>query len=155
MKELLAEREQDGLLRTLRVYPSVGGVLEFTGKTVLNFSSNDYLNISSAPSMIEDAVSATKRLGCGSGASRLVTGTLELHQQLERDLAQFKESEAALVYSAGYLANLGVITSIMNRDDVIFSDRLVHASSIDAARLSGVRTTVRSGRARARCGHSS
>jgi 8-amino-7-oxononanoate synthase len=108
----------------------------------LNFSANDYLGLSAHPALIEAAREATGRRGTGAGASRLITGTDSAVLALERELADWKQQEAALVFSSGYAAALGTIPALMRREDTIFLDKLVHASLIDAARLSGATVRV-------------
>ena len=106
------------------------------GREFLNFSCNDYLGLSKHPRVMAAAKQALDEYGAGSTASRLVTGTLPIHEQLERRLADFKGYPAALVFGSGYLANAGVIPSLVSRDDTVFADKLVHASLIDAITLS-------------------
>lgn len=137
-RELDTLREQ-GLFRDLRVLPQAGGKISANGKNILNFSSNDYLNLSNHPEVKAAAVEATKRLGCGATASRLMSGHLELHEALEADLARMVGSEAVLVFGSGFLVNIGVLTAIAGRDDDIYADRLNHASLIDGMLLSGAK----------------
>lgn len=115
--------------------------VDLGGRSLLNFSSNDYLGLSFHPRVVEAAREAASRWGTGSGASRLVCGSLDLHRELEEALARFKGSEAALVFSSGYLAALGVIQTLAVRRDgttvPVFFDRLSHASMVDAARHCG------------------
>jgi 8-amino-7-oxononanoate synthase len=134
-KELKKLREQ-GLSRTLREVPAVGGKFESGGRTILNFSSNDYLALASNSDIITAVLNAVSSLGAGSGSSRLVSGTLPVHTALEKKLAEFKGYPAALLFGSGYLANLGVIPALVGRDDVVIADRLAHASLIDGAVLS-------------------
>lgn len=105
----------------------------------LDFSSNDYLGLSRHPQVIQAAEEALERFGAGAGAARLMSGDLVLHHELEERLARVKETEAALLFGSGYLANIGVIPALVGRKDAIFADRLVHASIIDGCRLSGAR----------------
>jgi len=109
------------------------------GRTLLNFSSNDYLGLASHPDLINAFKDAADHHGVGSGASALVTGYREQHQLLEQELAAFLQREKVLLCSSGYLANLAVATSLTGKGDVIIQDRLCHASLIDAARLSEAR----------------
>ena len=104
--------------------------------TTLNFSSNDYLDLTHHPEVITAAERALRDCGAGAGASRLVSGTLPLHEELEARLAQLKGYPASLVFGSGYLTNLGVIPALVGRGDAIFADRLAHASLMDAAILS-------------------
>lgn len=127
------------LLRSLSPLPSAGGRIEIGGKSFLNFASNDYLDLSQHPFVIDAARKALADYGAGSTASRLVSGTLDLHDQLEQKLAAHKGYPAALVFGSGYLANAGIIASLVGDGDAIFADKLVHASVIDAAKLSGAK----------------
>lgn len=137
-RELASLRER-GLFRELRVLPETGGKLSIEGRKVLNFSSNDYLNLANHHQVKVAAIEATERLGCGATASRLMSGHLELHEALETDLARMVASEAALVFGSGFLVNIGVLTAIAGREDEIFADRLSHASLIDGMLLSGAK----------------
>ncbi len=138
----LAERDASQLRRVLRPLPSTGRRVEIGGRSLLNLAGNDYLGLAQHPKLIEAATDATRRYGTGSGASRLVAGHLDLHQQVEADFAAFKHAEAALLFVTGYTANLAVISTLVtSRHDLILQDRLNHASLIDAARFSGA--TVR------------
>ncbi len=109
---------------------------------LISFASNDYLSLGSDPRVKEAAAKATVEFGAGAGASRLVTGTLAPHLRLERHLAHFKGAEDAVVFSTGYMANLGAIAAIAGKGDVVFSDSLNHASIIDGCRLSGAEVVV-------------
>jgi 8-amino-7-oxononanoate synthase len=104
---------------------------------LLNLSSNNYLGLSDHPRLKEAAIAAVRTYGCGAGASRLITGTTRLHEQLEERLATFKGCEQTLLFSSGYQANMGVIASLAGPRDVILGDALNHASIIDGSRLSG------------------
>lgn len=110
--------------------------LTLDGRPLLNLSSNNYLGLADHPRLKEAASAAIRAYGCGTGASRLITGTMPLHEQLEQRLAVFKGCEQTLLFGSGYLANLGVITSLVGANDVVLSDELNHASIIDACRLS-------------------
>lgn len=109
------------------------------GRRLLNFSDNDYLGLSFYPQVIQAAQEALTTYGAGAGASRLVTGNHPLYTQLEQELAQYKGTEDALVFGSGFLANLGVINGLIPQEDVILADRLIHASLVDAIKLSGVK----------------
>lgn len=129
-----------GLYRATRLIQgrqSARVVLE--GRDTLLLCSNNYLGLAEHPALTEAAIRATERFGTSSGASRLVSGTMELHELLEADVARFKQSESALIFNSGYAANAGIISAIVGRGDVIFSDRLNHASIIDGVRLSGAK----------------
>ena len=135
-KELDAIRAQ-GLHRSLKTVSSPQGrEIILDGKKVLNFSSNDYLGLAGDPRLAKAAEEAMRRFGFGSGASRLVCGNFDEHHKLEEDIAQMKKTAAALVFSSGYMANAGTISSLVGRDDVVFSDRLNHASIVDGIILS-------------------
>ncbi|MGV3772461.1 MAG: 8-amino-7-oxononanoate synthase [Verrucomicrobiales bacterium] len=134
----LAELDKAHLLRHLRVIGSPQATeVEINGKALLNFSSNDYLGLASHPMLKEEAEKAIRQWGTGSGASRLICGSLKLHHELEETLAAFKGAEAAIVFSSGYATALGVITALIGKSDFAIIDKLVHASIVDAARLSG------------------
>jgi 8-amino-7-oxononanoate synthase len=134
----LEQLTAQGLLRTLRPLPATGGKFTMDGRTVLNLSSNDYLNLANDPRVKEAAIQAVEQLGCGATASRLMSGHLELHEAVEAELAQFLGTEATLVFGSGFLTNVGVLTALLGRNDVCFADRLNHASLIDGMRLAGV-----------------
>jgi len=126
------------LLRRLRTIASATGpTVVLNDRRVILLSSNNYLGLATHPAVVEAAVDATRRYGAGSGASRLVCGTLPPHEALETALAQFKGVEAALTFAAGYLANISVIPALVRPDGLILADRLCHASLIDGCRLSG------------------
>ena len=105
-------------------------------RKLLNLCSNNYLGLANDTRLEDAAITAIKKFGVGAGASRLVSGSTILHKKLEEKLAQFKQQEAALVYASGYSANLGIISSLVGRNDIVFSDRLNHASIIDGIILS-------------------
>jgi 8-amino-7-oxononanoate synthase len=132
-----------GLYRELRRVDSAQGPrIEIGGKTFLNFSSNDYLGLANHPALREAAIEAVKKFGAGAGASRLICGSLAPFHELEETIAAFKSAEAALSFSTGYAAALGTITALAGKDDIIVLDKLVHASIVDAARLSGAKLRV-------------
>ncbi|HUZ06101.1 MAG TPA: aminotransferase class I/II-fold pyridoxal phosphate-dependent enzyme, partial [Candidatus Paceibacterota bacterium] len=111
-------------------------------KTYLNFSSNDYLGLANHPVLKEAAIKAVEKFGAGAGASRLICGSLAPFHELEEKLADFKKAEAALTFSTGYATALGTICALLGKDDIIIIDKLVHASIVDAARLSGAKLRV-------------
>jgi 8-amino-7-oxononanoate synthase len=132
-----------GLYRELRrVENEQGPILLMGGREVINFSSNNYLGIANHPALAEAAKQAIDRYGCGSGASRLISGNMTLHEELENRLAQFKSTEAALVFNSGFQANTGILATLAGEGDVILSDQLNHASIIDGCRLSRAQTVV-------------
>ena len=135
----LDETRTQGLERNARVYPETGGKFKIEGRDVLNFSSNDYLDLAHHRHVVDRSREALDQYGTGSTASRLVTGTLPIHEELEARLAREKGYPSALVYGSGYMANAGIIPILAGRNDLIFADRLVHASMIDACRLSGAK----------------
>jgi 8-amino-7-oxononanoate synthase len=139
---LAALREQ-GLYRELRRVESAPGPrLESGGATCLNFSSNDYLGLANHPALKDAAIECIGKYGAGAGASRLICGSLAPFHELEEALAAFKQTEAALVFSTGYATALGTITALVGKDDILILDKLVHASIVDAARLSGAKLRI-------------
>jgi len=109
---------------------------------VIQLCSNDYLGLAADPRLRRAAAAAAGRWGAGTGASRLVSGTTGLHRSLEASLARLKGCEDAIVFSSGYLANVGTIPALAGKQDAVFSDELNHASIIDGCRLSGARVVV-------------
>lgn len=140
IKEQLQKIRSSGLYRRTRLISGRQSArVLLDGRETLLLCSNNYLGLAEHPALAEAAIEATRLFGTSSGASRLVSGTMELHEQLEATLADFKHSESALLFNSGYAANTGIISAIVGRGDVIFSDRLNHASIIDGALLSGAR----------------
>jgi 8-amino-7-oxononanoate synthase len=136
-EERLEELAARHLTRRLTpLHSGVGPVVEMTGRQILLLASNDYLGLAGHPEVIQSAIDATQRFGAGAGASRLISGSLPSHQELEAALAQFKGTEAALTFSSGYLANIGTIPALSEQGGLILADRLCHASLIDGCRLS-------------------
>jgi len=129
-------QQADRLRRLCSAEPSDKHIV-IDGKRLLNLASNDYLALSQHPTLIKAAVEATRAFGVGSGASRLVSGTQPIHEQVEKRFAAFKHAEAALLLATGYTANLAALTTLAGPGDLIVLDKLVHASLIDAARASG------------------
>jgi 8-amino-7-oxononanoate synthase len=141
--ERLQELKELGLYRRMRMISGPQGPrVVLDGKPVLLLCSNNYLGLADHPRVREAAADAAMRWGVGAGASRLVSGTMTVHRRLEERLAEFKHTQAALLFGSGYLANIGVITTLAGRDDVIFSDELNHASIIDGCRLARAETFV-------------
>jgi 8-amino-7-oxononanoate synthase len=135
-------REQ-GLYRELRRIDSAQSPrIILDGKSLQNFSSNDYLGLANEPGLKAAACEAVERYGAGTGASRLICGSLAPHHELDELLAQFKDTEAALSFSTGYAAALGTICALVGKGDIVIIDKLVHASIVDAARLSGAALRV-------------
>ena len=114
-----------------------GPTILLAGQEVVNFASNDYLGLAADPRLVEAAIAATQQWGTGSTGSRLLSGHRPLHTQLEQTIAAWKQTEAALVFSSGYLANLSTITAIVGGRDLIMADQYNHASLKNGARLSG------------------
>jgi len=112
------------------------------GKPLLNFSSNDYLGLANHPSVKNAASDAIQKYDAGSGSARLICGSLKVHHDLEATLAQFKGTEAALTFSSGYATAVGTICALLEKDDVIVIDKLVHACLVDGAKLSGAKLRV-------------
>lgn len=134
----LARLEAGALRRRLRpTARAAGAVLERDGQRLISFSCNDYLNLSTHPAVIDAAIDAARRHGAGAGASRLVTGDHPLYCALEARLAALKQTEDAVVFGSGFLANTGIIPALMAREDAIFVDELAHACIWAGARLSG------------------
>jgi glycine C-acetyltransferase len=139
--ELQSLRDQ-GLYRRLRVLDGEQRAhTSIDHKAVVNLSSNNYLGLTTHPKLRERALEAIRQFGVGSGSVRTIAGTMEIHLELERRLAAFKKTEAAVVFQSGFTANAGTVSSILGREDVIVSDELNHASIIDGARLS--RATIK------------
>ncbi len=132
-----------GLWRELRAIESAQtSRIRFDGCEILNFSSNDYLGLAAHAALGQVATEAIERFGVGSGASRLVCGSLNPHHELEVALAGWLDAESALVFSSGFAAAQGAITSVVGKGDVVVIDKKVHASTVDAAKLSGARLRV-------------
>ncbi len=137
LEQELAERQAAGLMRRRRLLESPQSAhIRVDGKDVLSFCSNDYLGLANHPALIAAMQQAAASAGAGSGASHLITGHHVFHDMLEQALANFTGLPAALCFSTGYMANLGVVAALMRRGDAIFADRLNHASLNDAAVLS-------------------
>ena len=143
ISERLAELESSGLRRSLRVVEGPQGPeVSLDGRPVLLLCSNNYLGLACHPRLRRAAADAALKLGTSAGASRLISGSMSIHAELEARLADFKGTEAALLFGSGYLANSGVIAVLARRGEVVFSDELNHASIIDGCRLAGADTFV-------------
>jgi len=143
LNERLAAIREQGLYRKLRRVDSPQSPrIEIDGRQLLNFSSNDYLGLANEPAIKEAAIKAVEKFGAGSGASRLICGSLAPHHELEEALAAFKRAEASLVFSTGYAAAVGTIGALLGKDDVVVIDKLVHASIVDGARSCGAKLRV-------------
>ncbi|HVW35184.1 MAG TPA: 8-amino-7-oxononanoate synthase [Acidimicrobiia bacterium] len=135
--EAVAGIEAAGLLRRVRALESASEPeVMLNGRRVLCLASNNYLGLAAHPEVVDAAAEAARRYGAGAGSARLVTGGLVLHDELEARLAAFKGAEDAVLFSSGYLANLGTVSALVGPGDVVFSDELNHASIIDGCRLS-------------------
>src|SRR5579871_3737403 len=129
--------KQQGLYRHLRILEGEQKPeTTFDHHKVVNLSSNNYLGLTTHPRLREAALDATRRLGVGSGSVRTIAGTMEIHMELERRLAAFKNVEAVVVFQSGFAANAGTVSAVLTKDDVVVSDELNHASIIDGCRLS-------------------
>jgi len=143
LTERLGVLRAQGLHRELRRVDSPPGTrIQVGGRTLLNFASNDYLGLANEPALKTAAVRAIEQFGTGSGASRLICGSLAPHHELEETLAGFKDTEAALSFSTGYAAAVGTICALLGKNDIIVIDKLVHACIVDAARLCGATLRV-------------
>ena len=132
--------KEQGLYNRIRTIGSAQGAwLTVDGKNVLNFCSNNYLGLANHPKIVEAAKEATEKYGVGPAAVRSIAGTMDLHVQLEQRLAKFKGAEDVITFQSGFTANLGTISALVGKEDVVFSDRLNHASIIDGCRLSGAK----------------
>lgn len=137
LQQDLEELRAQGLYRSWRRVDQVeGSRIRIGGRWLLHLASNDYLGLSRHPRVIAAAKEALERFGAGAGSARLIGGTFAVHEELEAAIARFKGAEAALLFPTGYMANLGIITSLAGPDDLILADRFSHASLIDACRLS-------------------
>ncbi len=137
LSEELEGMKQQGLYRPLRILESEQGAhATFDHKSVVNLSSNNYLGLTTHPKVREAALEAVRRYGAGSGSVRTIAGTMEMHMELERRLASFKNVEAVVVFQSGFTANAGTVSAILTKEDVVISDELNHASIIDGCRLS-------------------
>jgi 8-amino-7-oxononanoate synthase len=136
----LAELAEQGLYRSRRVIESPQGIdLQLNGQRIINFCSNDYLGLANHCEVIHAFKAAADIYGVGSGSAHLICGHSSAHHALEEELAAFTGRDRALLFSTGYMANMGVIAALVGRNDTVFQDRLNHASLIDGALLSGAR----------------
>lgn len=140
IEEFLQKRKQDKLLRTLSPATFRRNGLRYSkGKEFIDFSSNDYLGLCAHPKLKKAVKDSINILGVGSSASRLLSGDLDIYHELEKEVSRFKGKEEALIFNSGYQANIGIISTFCRRGDVIFSDKLNHASIVDGIILSGAR----------------
>lgn len=137
LKENLEDLKQKGLYNEIDALESANGpVITIKGKDLINLSSNNYLGLATNPSMVEANIAATKKYGVGAGAVRTINGTLDIHIELEKKLAEFKHTEAAIAFQSGFNCNMAAIQAVMDKNDAILSDELNHASIIDGCKLS-------------------
>ncbi|TVL98960.1 MAG: 8-amino-7-oxononanoate synthase [Candidatus Brocadia sp. WS118] len=133
----LADLQNRSLLREYKTIEGAQGpYVHINGKLYLSFCSNNYLGLANHPKIKQAAIEAIHQYGWGAGASRLVSGTMILHQELEKKIAEFKGTEAALLFPTGYMANLGALCALVSKGDIVIGDKLNHASIIDGCRLS-------------------
>jgi 8-amino-7-oxononanoate synthase len=138
LREELDALDAKHLRRKLRgMHSPQGAVIASGGKTLLNFASNDYLGLADEAFLKEAAIRAARDFGAGSGSARLISGTLPPHEDLERALAEFKRTEAALAFACGFSTAVGAIPALVGKDDVVILDKLSHACLVDGSRLSG------------------
>ena len=143
LAEKLEEISRRSLRRHLQALEGPQGIkVRRDGRELLNFSSNDYLGLANHPALRDAAMAEWERGGFGSGASRLVCGTLSAHEELEAAIADFKRTPASLSFSSGYAAALGTIPALCGAGDVVILDKLSHACLVDGARLSGATIRV-------------
>lgn len=132
-----------GTYQRLRVLESAcEPVARFDGREVINLASNNYLGLANHPKLVEAAIEATRKYGAGSGAVRTIAGTMTLHLELERRIAEFKNVEACVVFQSGFAANAGTVAALLGPEDTIISDELNHASIIDGCRLSKAKIRI-------------
>ena len=142
VSEQLRELREKGVAPRLRVLEGEQkAVCTFDGKEVINLASNNYLALTTHKALRKAAVEAAKKNGAGAGAVRTIAGTMQLHMQLEEQIAKFKNVEACVVFQSGFTANAGTVSAVLGKEDLIISDELNHASIIDGARLS--RATIK------------
>ncbi len=143
IESALEDIRNRGLMRRMRMISGPQGPrVLLDGRPVLLLCSNNYLGLADHPRVREAAAEAAMRYGAGTGASRLVSGNMRIHRRLEERLADFKRSEAALLFGSGYLANVGIVQALARSGEVVFSDALNHASIVDGCRLAGAETFV-------------
>lgn len=140
LKDNLQDLRDKGLYNEINIINGANGpIINIDGKELINLSSNNYLGLATHPRMIEATVEATKKYGAGAGAVRTINGTLDIHSELEKRLAGFKHTEAAIAFQSGFNCNMAAISAVMGKKDAILSDALNHASIIDGCRLSGAK----------------
>src|SRR5579863_625691 len=141
--EQLAEWKHAGTYQRLRILEGPSAAeSRFDGKDIINLASNNYLGLTTHPKLIEAAIEATRKYGAGSGAVRTISGTMDLHMELEQRIARFKNVESCVVFQSGFAANAGTVSAVLSNEDHIISDQLNHASIIDGCRLSRAKIHV-------------
>jgi len=136
----LQELKEKGLYNEINpLQGSNESKIKIEGKTFINLSSNNYLGFATEPRLIKAALDATEKYGVGAGAVRTINGTMDIHDELEKTIAKFKKTEAAIAFQSGFNCNMGAISAVMSKKDAILSDELNHASIIDGCRLSGAK----------------
>lgn len=140
LKQGLSELKEKGLYNTIDVLQDHNGpMIKINDRELINLASNNYLGFANRPELKEADIEATKKWGVGAGAVRPINGTLQIHQDLEAKIAEFKGTEAAVAFQSGFNCNMGAISAVMTKKDAILSDELNHASIIDGCRLSGAK----------------
>lgn len=138
-RELSLLKDQ-GLYNTIDILEGANAaIINVEGRRLINLASNNYLGFVNRAELKEACIEATIKYGVGAGAVRTINGSLQIHQELENKIAEFKGTEAAIVFQSGFNCNMGAISAIMTKDDAILSDELNHASIIDGCRLSGAK----------------
>lgn len=136
----IADLKSKGLYNSIDVLEGPNGPkITIQGKELINLASNNYLGFATRPELIDACIEATKEYGVGAGAVRTINGTLKIHEELEKEIADFKGTEAAIAFQSGFNCNMGAISAVMKKTDAILSDELNHASIIDGCRLSGAK----------------
>lgn len=136
----LAELKEKGLYNVIDSLEGANGPkIKINGKELINLSSNNYLGFTTDPRLEKACIEATKKYGVGAGAVRTINGTMAIHDELEKTIAKFKQTEAAIVFQSGFNCNMGAISAVMGEKDAILSDELNHASIIDGCKLSGAK----------------
>lgn len=140
LKENLEDLKSKGLYNQIDSLQGANGpIIKIGGRELINLSSNNYLGLATNKRMVDASIEAAKKYGVGAGAVRTINGTLDIHDELEKKLAEFKHTEAAIAFQSGFNCNAGAISAVMNKKDGILSDELNHASIIDGCRLSGAK----------------
>lgn len=140
IEQQITEFQNNSSFRSIQEVERVGGAYVIrNGEKLLSFCSNDYFGLSSHPAVIDASIQATQKYGAGAGASRLITGSHPLYTKLEETLSGLKQTESAIVFGSGYLANLGIIQALVGKNDIILADKLSHACIIDGIKLSGAK----------------